>query len=42
MAHDVHRALIEIVEREGGQSREAAEDYVARLAAEHRYQRDVY
>jgi sulfite reductase (NADPH) flavoprotein alpha-component len=42
MAHDVHRTLIEIVEREGGHSHEAAEDYVARLAAEHRYQRDVY
>jgi sulfite reductase (NADPH) flavoprotein alpha-component len=42
MARDVHRTLIEIVEREGGHSREAAEDYVARLAAEHRYQRDVY
>jgi sulfite reductase (NADPH) flavoprotein alpha-component len=42
MAHDVHRTLIEIVERIGGHSREAAEDYVASLAAEHRYQRDVY
>jgi sulfite reductase (NADPH) flavoprotein alpha-component len=42
MAHDVHWTLIEIVESEGGHSREAAEDYVARLAAEHRYQRDVY
>jgi sulfite reductase (NADPH) flavoprotein alpha-component len=42
MAHDVHRALIDIVEREGGRSRENAEDYVRNLAAEHRYQRDVY
>jgi sulfite reductase (NADPH) flavoprotein alpha-component len=42
MAHDVHRTLVEIVEREGAQSREAAEDYVAGLAAERRYQRDVY
>ena len=42
MAPDVHAALIEIVEREGGPAREAAEDYLARLAAEHRYQRDVY
>jgi sulfite reductase (NADPH) flavoprotein alpha-component len=42
MASDVHRTLIEIVEREGGRSREAAEDYVRNLAAEHRYQRDVY
>ncbi|HZC37912.1 MAG TPA: assimilatory sulfite reductase (NADPH) flavoprotein subunit [Sphingomicrobium sp.] len=42
MARDVHRTLIEIVEREGGHSHQGAEDYVARLAAEHRYQRDVY
>jgi len=42
MARDVHEALIGIVEHEGGRSREAAEDYVRNLAAEHRYQRDVY
>ena len=42
MAHDVHEALIAIVEREGGKSREAADDYVRNLAADHRYQRDVY
>ena len=42
MARDVHESLIQLVGREGGHSREAAEDYVARLAAEHRYQRDVY
>lgn len=42
MARDVHEALIGIVEHEGGRSREAAENYVRNLAAEHRYQRDVY
>jgi sulfite reductase (NADPH) flavoprotein alpha-component len=42
MARDVHEALITIIEREGGRSRDAAEDYVRNLAAEHRYQRDVY
>ena len=42
MAHDVHRTLVDIVRRESGRSREAAEDYVRNLAAEHRYQRDVY
>jgi sulfite reductase (NADPH) flavoprotein alpha-component len=42
MARDVHSTLIRIVAKEGGYSRELAEDYVARLAAGHRYQRDVY
>ncbi len=42
MARDVHETLIQLVEHEGGHSRDAAEDYVATLAAEHRYQRDVY
>jgi len=42
MARDVHETLIQIVEGESGRSREAAEDYVRNLAAEHRYQRDVY
>jgi sulfite reductase (NADPH) flavoprotein alpha-component len=42
MAADVHRALLHIVEHEGGQSREAAEDYVRRMSAEHRYRKDVY
>ncbi len=42
MARDVHEALIGIVEHEGGRSREAAEDYIGNLTAEHRYQRDVY
>jgi sulfite reductase (NADPH) flavoprotein alpha-component len=42
MARDVHATLVQIVTEEGGLSREGAEDYVSRLGAEHRYQRDVY
>lgn len=42
MARDVHQALIDIVEREGGHSRETAEEYVKRLVSDQRYQRDVY
>ena len=42
MARDVQDALIGIVASEGGLSREAAEDYVRQLIAEHRYQRDTY
>ncbi len=42
MSRDVHEALLQVIEREGGHSREAAEDYVRRLSAEHRYQKDVY
>jgi sulfite reductase (NADPH) flavoprotein alpha-component len=42
MAHDVHRALIAVVQQASGRSAEAAEDYVRNLTAEHRYQRDVY
>lgn len=42
MASDVHQALIQIVEREGGVSRENAEAYVNDLADARRYLRDVY
>ena len=42
MAHDVHEALISVVEFEGGISREAAEAYVENLKKTKRYQRDVY
>lgn len=42
MARDVHEALIQIIEREGGLTREGAEEYVRVLSSEHRYQRDVY
>ena len=42
MARDVHEALLQIIEREGGLSRDGAEEYVRVLSSEHRYQRDVY
>ncbi|RYD40792.1 MAG: sulfite reductase [NADPH] flavoprotein alpha-component, partial [Verrucomicrobiaceae bacterium] len=42
MAHDVHEALISVVEFQGGKSREAAEAYVEDLKKSKRYQRDVY
>ena len=36
MSRDVHEALLQVIETEGGHSREAAEDYVRRLSIEHR------
>jgi sulfite reductase (NADPH) flavoprotein alpha-component len=42
MAHDVHEALISIVETQGGKSHEEAEAYVEALKKAKRYQRDVY
>ncbi len=42
MAPDVHRALIEVVQKEGGYSREQAEEYVKALQQEKRYLKDVY
>ncbi len=42
MAHDVHQTLLEIIEKEGGMSREKAEAYLANLQQQRRYQRDVY
>ena len=42
MAHDVHEALIQVIGREGDLSWEEAEDYLRRLSADHRYQKDVY
>ncbi|BDS05043.1 sulfite reductase [NADPH] flavoprotein alpha-component [Oceaniferula spumae] len=42
MAKDVHDALLEIVASEGGKSPEEADEYVAALKKEKRYQRDVY
>ena len=42
MAHDVHEALLCVVQSEGGKSREAAEAYVEDLKKAKRYQRDVY
>jgi sulfite reductase (NADPH) flavoprotein alpha-component len=42
MAAAVHEALLAIVARESGQGREAASEYLDRLRAGRRYQRDVY
>lgn len=42
MAHDVQAALITILEREGGMSRDAASAYLADMQQQQRYQRDVY
>jgi sulfite reductase (NADPH) flavoprotein alpha-component len=42
LAPDVHETLIEIVAVQGRTGRDAAEDYVRGLQADHRYQRDVY
>ncbi|KAA9028397.1 assimilatory sulfite reductase (NADPH) flavoprotein subunit [Niallia endozanthoxylica] len=42
MAKDVHNTLIEIIEKEGGMSREKAEAYLASMQQQKRYQRDVY
>lgn len=42
MAHDVHNTFLEIIEKEGGMSREKAEEYLAEMQQQKRYQRDVY
>ena len=42
MANDVHQALLTVVEKQAGISREAAEAYVEDLKKTKRYQRDVY
>ncbi|WP_048910865.1 hypothetical protein, partial [Burkholderia mallei] len=42
MAKDVDAALKTIVARHGGMTDEQAADYVARLAKDKRYARDVY
>lgn len=42
MAHDVNEALLQIVEKQGGKSRAAAEAYIEDLKKARRYQRDVY
>ena len=42
MAHDVNEALLTVVEKQGGKSREAAEAYIEDLKKARRYQRDVY
>jgi sulfite reductase (NADPH) flavoprotein alpha-component len=42
MAHDVHQTLIDILEKEGCMSREKAQEYLADMQQQKRYQRDVY
>lgn len=42
MAKDVHETLLQIIETEGGHAREAAEEYLANMQQNKRYQRDVY
>ncbi|MFX3632848.1 MAG: assimilatory sulfite reductase (NADPH) flavoprotein subunit [Candidatus Pristimantibacillus sp.] len=42
MAHDVHAALISILESEGKMSHEEATAYLAEMQQQQRYQRDVY
>ncbi|MFC3885873.1 assimilatory sulfite reductase (NADPH) flavoprotein subunit [Bacillus songklensis] len=42
MARDVHEALLQIIEKEGGMSREEAEAYLNDMKKQKRYQRDVY
>jgi sulfite reductase (NADPH) flavoprotein alpha-component len=42
MAEDVQRALLEIIEKEGGISAAEARQYLVGLRQNHRYQRDVY
>jgi sulfite reductase (NADPH) flavoprotein alpha-component len=42
MAKDVDAALHDAIQAAGGATREKAAEYVARLKAENRYQRDVY
>ncbi|MFD0693460.1 sulfite reductase subunit alpha [Paenibacillus sp. GCM10027628] len=42
MAKDVHNALIDVIEKEGKMTREAAEAYLNDMQEQGRYQRDVY
>ena len=42
MAKDVNKALLEIIQSEGGISEEQAEKYVKNLKREKRFQTDVY
>jgi sulfite reductase (NADPH) flavoprotein alpha-component len=42
MAHDVHNALVDILHKEGGLSREKSQEYLANMLKQERYQRDVY
>jgi sulfite reductase (NADPH) flavoprotein alpha-component len=42
MAHDVHTALLTIIEREGAMSSDEAAAYLVNMQQQNRYQRDVY
>ncbi|MEE2944639.1 MAG: assimilatory sulfite reductase (NADPH) flavoprotein subunit [Pseudomonadota bacterium] len=42
MAKDVHAALLEVLKTHGGLNEEKAEEYLANLKDQKRYQRDVY
>lgn len=42
MAGDVHTALLNLIESEGGLSSQEAEEYMENLEKTHRYQRDVW
>jgi sulfite reductase (NADPH) flavoprotein alpha-component len=42
MAADVNEALLALLMKEGGKTREAAEEYLHDLHRNKRYQRDVY
>lgn len=42
MAKDVHNTLIDVIEKEGSLTREAAEAYLNAMQEQGRYQRDVY
>ncbi|WP_134699292.1 sulfite reductase subunit alpha [Ammoniphilus sp. YIM 78166] len=42
MAKDVHNTLIDVIEKEGAMTREAAEAYLTEMQEQGRYQRDVY
>jgi sulfite reductase (NADPH) flavoprotein alpha-component len=42
MAEDVQRALLEIIEKEGGLAANEARQYLVGMRQNHRYQRDVY
>jgi sulfite reductase (NADPH) flavoprotein alpha-component len=42
MAHDVHQALIDIIQKQGGKTAGDAENYLKQMQKDRRYQRDVY
>lgn len=42
MAHDVHHTLLKIIAKEGDMSLKKAEEYLAEMQKQKRYQRDVY